>query len=320
MNIVKIYNTYAPEGIDTTIFDYVNGKYCYLINWKWIVPFEYTVVDPETKEEQTFSFSKEDYIECSTNDHAPAEYPFAGYADYLIHNLIDPDLTEKANSIVKFVEANKFTPDDDITIEELKNFRTWLAERLYAFLSEDPQVYGFDIMEMLNYYIQHMYDDTVRHLTTFTPKTSVDILTATNRSTCGCQGATGLSILGAGVSVCDPIYIYRKSVYEKMVDIFSNVQFWTDREKLFLIEFKKYIDGIIKLNFPLYTVDYVSDLYDCGCLSDADSSQERLMGYLKNLSKSLEYIINDDMTSHKNFIGDSFNKWAVYLYEKMQWV
>lgn len=320
MNIVKIKNTHAPEGLENpTVFEYVNGKYCYLINWKWIVPFEYTLTEQET-EQQTFSFSKEDYIECSTNDHAPVDYPSAGYDEYLSYNLIDPNLTEKANSIVKFVEANKFTPDDDITIDELKRFRTWLAERLYTFLSEDPQEYGFDIMEMLNYYKQEMYDDTIKHLTTFTPKTSIDILTATNRSTCGCQGISGVNLLTNSLSVCDPIYIYRKAIYEKMVDTFSNIKFWTEREIEFLIEFKKYIDGIIKMNFPLYSVDYISDLYDCGCLSDADSSQERLMGMLKNLSKSLEYIINNDMSSHKNFIGDSFNKWASYLYEKMRWL
>jgi len=231
---------------------------------------------------------------------------------------INFDATENVNSVTRFIESNKFHPDEEITVGELQNFRWWLAHELLELNAETEKRY--DVLEMLRYYDQNMYDDTIRHLTTFTPKTSVDVLTAANRSTCGCQGVTGINILSAGLTTCDPIYIYRKAIYEKMVDTFSDVSFWTNQTIEFLEEFKRYIDGIIKMNFPLYTVDYISDLYDCGCLSDANASQERLMGYLKNLSKSLGYIIDEDMSSHKNFIGDSFNKWAAYLYEKMSWV
>ena len=231
---------------------------------------------------------------------------------------INFDTTENVNSVTRFIESNKFHPDEDITVGELQNFRWWLAHELLELNAETEKRY--DVLEMLRYYEQNMYDDTIRHLTTFTPKAEVDILTAANRSTCGCQGVTGINILSAGLTTCDPIYLYRKAVYEKMVDTFSDVSFWTNQTIEFLEEFKRYIDGIIKMNFPLYTVDYISDLYDCGCLSDANASQERLMSYLKNLSKSLGYIIDEDMSSHKNFIGDSFNKWAAYLYEKMSWV
>ena len=237
---------------------------------------------------------------------------------YLIKDYVDSEPTVKANSVVKYIEANNFHPDDDITIEELKNFRWWLAHELLELNDETEEKY--DVIEMLRYYEQNMYDDTVKHLTTFSPKTYVDVLTATNRSTCGCQGGTGVNTLASGLTVCDPIYTYRKAVYEKMVDTFSSVDFWTEQPIIFLEEFKKYIDGIIKMNFPLYTVNYISDLYDCGCLSNAESTQVRLIGYLKNLSQSLGYMIADDMDSHKNFIGDSFNKWAAYLYEKMSWI
>lgn len=242
--------------------------------------------------------------------------------DYILFDLIkdyvDSEPTVKANSVVKYIEANSFHPDDNITIEELKNFRWWLAHELIELNDETEERY--DVIEMLRYYEQNMYDDTVKHLSTFTPKTSVDVLTATNRSTCGCQGGTGVNTLASGLTVCDPIYTYRKAVYEKMVDTFSSVDFWKEQPVIFLEEFKKYIDGIIKMNFPLYTVKYISDLYDCGCLSNAESTQARLIGYLKNLSQSLGYMIADDMSSHKNFIGDSFNKWASYLYEKMSWI
>lgn len=320
MNIVKILDAHVP--VDFTddakvVFGYLKDKYCYLINWKWIVPFEYTVVDNETGEENTFSFSTEQYIECSINNHAPIEgYPYAEYTQYVAYHLIDIALTEKANSIARFIEANNFSSDSDITLDELKKFRTWLAQTLLRVLVD---VESYDITEMLKYYAENMFDTTVQHLTHFVPKQSVDILNAIAKSTCGCASKNNTNLIGS-VTTCDALLLYRKAVYEKMVEIFSDISFWSELEPELLLEIKKYIDGIIHHNLPLYTVDYVSDLYDCGCLSDADASQERLMGYLKSLSRAFEMMAEGKVQGNRNFIGDALNRWAAYLYERMSWV
>lgn len=319
MNIIKILDAHVPVNFtdkEKTMFGYVKDKYCYLINWKWIVPFEYTTVNSETGEETTFSFSTEQYIECSVNDHAPVEnYPYAEYTQYVACHLIDIALTEKANSVVRFIEANKFSSDSEITLDELKCFRTWLAKALYNVLNGIAE---YDIIEMLNYYRLEMNDTTIKHLTHFAPATAIDILNTMVKSTCGCQGSTSANLIGS-VNTCDPIYLYRKAVYEKMVTIFSEITFWTERENELLVEIKKYIDGIIAHNLPLVSSQYVSDLYDCGCLSDANASQERLMNILKNLSKAFGFMIEDQVTGNRNFIGDTLNQWAAYLYEKMRW-
>jgi len=122
MNIVKIKDAHVPADFtdeEKVVFSYVKDKYCYLINWKWIVPFEYTVVNKETEEESTFTFSNEQYIECSINNHAPVDnYPYAEYVDYISYQLVDSGLTEKANSIVRFVEANN---SHQIVTSHLKN-------------------------------------------------------------------------------------------------------------------------------------------------------------------------------------------------------
>jgi topoisomerase-4 subunit A len=55
---------------------------------------------------------------------------------------------------------------------------------------------------------------------------------------------------------------------------------------------------------------------ECQCSITNDSSNER---YLRNLSESLQYIYNDDIIGHKNFIQDSLYNWAEYLYDYMSW-
>ena len=303
-------------AIDPIVFAYVKDKYCYLINWKWIVPFSYSLLDEETGEEHSFTFTKEQYIECSKNDHAPENYPYADYEEYVSYGLIDIALTEKANSIARFIESNNFSSDSDITLDELKKFRTWLAQTLLRVLVD---VESYEITEMLNYYANNMYDSTVQHLKHFVPKKVTDVLTATAKNTCGCASQSNANLIGS-VTTCDALSLYSKAVYEKMVEVFSDISFWSELEPELLLEIKKYIDGIIHHNLPLYTVDYVSDLYDCGCLSDADASQERLMGYLASLSKAFGFMAEGAIQGNRNFIGDALNRWAAYLYERMYWV
>ena len=99
------------------------------------------------------------------------------------------------------------------------------------------------------------------------------------------------------------------------------IDFWKQFDKELFDEIKRYIDAIIKLNLPLTASQYVSELYDCNCLTSTDSAQERLMSILKNLSTAFDYMTdeNDKVTGNKNFIGDTLNQWASKLYEIMRW-
>ena len=119
--------------------------------------------------------------------------------------------------------------------------------------------------------------------------------------------------------MCDPIKEYRKSIYNIMVKTFSDIEFWEKRDPDLLEEINKYLDYIIKKNLPLSQCEFAIDLYDCGCLSDKDYKQNKYIEILKNLMTSFEYIIDEKVNQHKNFIGQSLNDWDVYLYEKMRW-
>lgn len=235
--------------------------------------------------------------------------------------LIDEVETEKINTVLKYKEYNRFSAtNDDLTEEELKNFRTWLATTLYTILGDDV---NNNIKWMLNFYKEKMNDDTVQHLEEFNVSSAaISNITIAAQSNCACN--TKATTVTNNISSCDSVSLYKKAVYNVMVETFSQLSFWEQFENEFLKEFKKYIDGIIKKNYKLYTSDYASDLYDCSCLTDSDSKQIRAISVLNSLSNALGYMIKDDndennITGHKNEISIAFNNWATGLYEKMQW-
>ena len=308
MNIVKFRdvilneenNTYSLSEEKVELFNNkLRGRYAYAVNFVHIIPLE--------------DITQKQYYEISVDESKLDGITYIELVD--VKEFIDIEETEKSNSVVNFIEANKFTLDDDITLDEIKRFRTWLAETLLSILVEPEE----QTKEMLEYYANEMYDDTIKHLTHFAQYGGAP--TVINFSSCNCTANKNLVAQNQGALYsCDPIAVYRKGVYDKMVDVFSSIDFWKNLSTDFLTEFKKYIDGIIKLNLPLYTSPYVSDLFDCGCLSDHNSLQIKMIGYLQSLSTALGYLKEGDLYSHKNMISDSLLKWSSYLYEKMRWM
>lgn len=242
-------------------------------------------------------------------------HTWLAYDILLAEDLIDIVETERINSTDKWEEYNKFSPSEsDLTLDEVRLFRTWLADTLYTVLQHETD---YKTLEMLNYYKKEMYDDTIKHLENFYIN-PVSILSAPTQHTCACQANSATFDLS--VTACDSIASYRKALYNTMVEVFSSISFWTEREKVLLEEIKKYIDYIIARNLPLVTSKYQSVLYDCSCMGDANSAQEYAMTMLKNLSKAFGYMIEEKLTDHKNMIGEALNNWATYLYEQMRWI
>ena len=170
---------------------------------------------------------------------------------------------------------------------------------------------------MLNYYREEMHDDTIEHLSYFANETEHDLISTTNKSTCGCQNNTQIFNQQSILS-CNPIYIYRKGVYEKMVSVFSDIDFWLKLNKDFLNEIKRYIDGIIECNLPLHTSQFSTTLHDCGCLTRNNVQEER-MQILIDLSSCFYFLATDNYINKKNHISLTLNKWASLLYERMRW-
>lgn len=334
MNIVKLKDIILDEscGLSPEKIELFNtqfkGRYVHCINWKYLIPLEVM------NNEAAITLSKE--LQNSTTTITSIDKPWLSLdeleKEYV--DVIDEDETKKVNAIHKYIEYNSFTPDKELTLEQIKMFRTWLATVLFNLLYPEPDVEK-NTITMLEYYKNDMDDNVIDTLASFhvdMPQvgiytagvqgvTGINILSPVKKSSCSCTHSSIAAMLAqpSSVSVCDPIAIYRRALYSQMVDVFSDINFWMQREKELLLEIKHYIDAIIKLNLPLTASQYVSELYDCNCLTSTDSAQERLMSILKNLSTAFDYMVKDQVTGNKNFIGDTLNQWAAKLYEIMRW-
>lgn len=331
----------ADAEISTEAFcNQFNGlyrnRYAYAVNWKYILPFEATPGNPFEPDTitagryQSYVSYCRDESQCTVdNDRL---YPFNTMKDWMD---IPRTLQLMYNEHTKYTYLNEFTPDDDITIEELKQFRKWLATIL---LQNEPVIQEWDtedlLRPMLTYYAQDMKDNTVALLSGFAPYMDLrSLITGTTQQTlmglsgirlsagCGCTNNGGANtMLGAsGTSgvVCDPLNIYRTAMYNYMVETFSNICYWTEQIEI-CEEMVKYIKGILKVGLPLAT-NVVDPYADCTCSSLDTDMDARYRKMLENLVQALEYIINNQVDGNRNFINTSFNNWATYLYEHMYW-
>ena len=101
-----------------------------------------------------------------------------------------------------------------------------------------------------------------------------------------------------------------------MIQMFSSIDFWLQWSQEFIEEIKKYVDNIINVNLPLSPSKLEDEFIDCACQSNTN---DKYIDILKRLSVSLEYIKNNDIQGHKNYISDALKDWSTILYENMQW-
>ena len=298
MNIIKLRDKVMPSDNNySSLFNtYFKGKYAYWVHMKYVVSMDMV--------------SKEDYIKYENNIDE-----LLNMGNYIessnIMDYIDYQETELANNINEYMIKNSYVADEDITLDELKRFRTWLANELL--LSGDY----FDelVSHMIKYYAEGMMDSTITALINF--GSSNFFVNDISTNTCGCHQSSNLSSLYNTQGVlCEPINIYRNNIYKKMIEVFSDVNFWTKFSKEFILTFKHYIDNIIKIGLPLSNSS--NNAYnDCSCMNN--DTHNINVDILNKLSKSLEYIYNDNIKNHRNYINDSLHKWASELYEHMEW-
>lgn len=305
MNIIKFKDLISENQ---WFNDNLKGKYAWWILTKYASPFDHV------SQGQYLSYERgEETI--TPGGTTGDEWPFIDTTLNEWGSFIDKDETEKINSISQYTLYNNYTTDDDITIDELKEFRTWLASTILSF---EELTFGDDVKHMLEYYSNGMYDDTLKWLTEFGKITYNTVLSNNYQKTgCGCSGVGQniSSLYSSSLDVCDPTTIYRKNIWKLMVETFGDIDFWKQFSNPFLSEFKKYIDNILKVGLPLVSSEWDNVFADCVC---AQSPGETNKNILVNLSVSLGYMI-DEETGHNNFIQKSLVDWASILYEKMYW-
>lgn len=312
MNIIKFKDLMAdPTRTDGELFnEKFRGKYAYWIHCRYAVAMEDITIDQavgfEVQIEELLE-SELQYIDLHIGDVGHWIYT-DGY--------IDEDETDRVNSVEEYMSSNEFIPEG-ITLDKLKNFRTWLADNLLTFKGEltDNQ------RHTLTYYAGGMTDDTIKWLTEFGQLTVGTKITDGLISTCGCGGSSNVSSLyNSSVGLCDPINIYKTNLHRSMVEMFSDIDFWSDLNKGFLKEIVLYLEGILKAGLSL-VVDTTapSDSFSCRCLGNKSSAQEIAQSVIEDLIVSFNYIIYEDTSGHKLNILQALSRWSDTLYEAMQW-
>ena len=330
MNIIKLKDVIMPDIFEKSRFfnKYLKGKYAYWVQMRYIVPMglefdEYTG--------EMTGMKHEGYVACESNikrllrkEDGTLPTPFGSECFDIFEEDIIPFIdqveTDLINSTSNFRIKNQFTTDSDITIEEVKKFRTWLATTLLSLdqseKGEQMNVLYTDIQtHVLSYYSNSMYDKTIQILSEFknSPQRIVE------KSSCCCNNSNNLSALyNENIQLCDAVNEYRMNLYNVMVSMFSDIEFWTRLPKEFIYEIKKYIDNIITLNLPLKGSNQIEKYVDCGCVSN-NNDQDQYIYILKRLSTSLKYIYDSDVIGHKNYIIDALRDWSTELYEYMEW-
>lgn len=304
MNIVKLKDKIKPG--DDFFNKYLKGKYAWWVHLRFIIPFDHLCV-------QGYVACEEDLRDLFK---PPYQTEYRDTYDKDMWDYIDQEGTDAANAWSQFETKNKYTTSEDLTAEDVKGFREWVAKTLLSF---DQNSKGWQMEELftssqtwvLQYYAYNMFDEVVRKLMEFaSPVTTVDV----QMKNCGC-GNADLSGLYSTVSTCNSVEIYRKNMYSEMVKMFSEIEFWTRLDEDFLKEFKKYIDNILNMELPLSSSN-VNGFSDCTCSSNNYTVGKDI---LKRLSEAFGYMISGEVSGHKNYIGDALYDWASQLYEKMMW-
>jgi hypothetical protein len=303
MNIVKFVD---KEIIGDDIYnEYFRGKYCWWINCKWAVSFD--------------DLSTDEYIIASKLDSIGTGIEYLDVEEYQLY--VDEVWTERINNQINVCKQLNDAVDE-IPLDRLKVFRTWLAQSLIDLATDidsdefDSSGYGYEIDTMLNYYANAMTDTTVRAITNFATS---DTVAAIIQSSCNCS-TTMTSSIGTVLSSgsCNPLTMYRRGIYNTMVTTFSDVNFWIEKYE-FCMLFKAHIDGIIKAGLSLTQTNDLSNLDYCDCRC-AGNTQNELTKILNELSIALQYIIDEESSKHKNQIHSALYSWSSKLYENMYWV
>lgn len=320
MNIVKLKDIVMPNEFKMADFfnSKLKGRYAYWIQMRYIFPLESLNYSSYIKYEQADPI---DFLSDNTPDHIDLYSEEYCMIDF-VNVFVDLCATEEANNAYEFIASNAYATDADIDINRLRGFRTWLAAELlkldYGLYNEHLGKYSNEVIHMLEFYKNGMYNDVVKYLNIFGGVTVNS--TGRNISNCGCGCNNNVSSLYNidTISVCDPKAIYISNIHDMMVKTFEEPSFWIKTNIDFVKVFKKYIDNIIKAGFIVnIPTDKSTKFVECDCNNIVSTNKSNSI--LNKLSIALGYIIDENTVGNINFIHDALYNWAEYLYDYMEW-
>lgn len=286
MNLIKFKDNIRPG--DAYFNTYLKDQYAYWVRMRYVIPMSVISISDYVSLERDIDLLK-------TLD--PIYWDLEDPGDMKAY--IDEVETNKINDPKTYEHHNRYVCDPDITTEEVKKFRTWLANQLLQ-----NRTNGWKEERVFQYYRGSMMDDTVRW---FAESPTTNPMNPITMTPCGCGQVSTQST--NSIRVCDPLLIYRESIRNQMMALFSDLNFWLGLPLPLLKEIKIYLDHITRLGLQLRKTD--DRFVDC---CDKNSNKINLEG----VSKAFEYMILDEVNGNKNFIANQLRTLA-NVYEWLYW-
>ena len=287
MNLIKFKDNIRPG--DAYFNTYLKDQYAYWVRMRYVIPMSVISISDYVSLERDIDLLK------TLN---PIYWDLEDPSDLKAY--IDEVETNKINDPKTYEHHNRYVCDPDITTDEVKKFRTWLAQQL---LQNRTNNWKED--RVFQYYVGGMMDDTVRWFAETGNLLPTSPITTTP---CGCSGGNQITNPN-NLKVCDPLLIYRESIRNQMMALFSDLHFWLGLPLPLLKEIKIYLDHITRLGLQLRKTD--DRFIDC---CDKNSNKINLEG----VSKAFEYMILDEVNGNKNFIAGQLRTLA-NVYEWLYW-
>jgi hypothetical protein len=286
MNLIKFKDNIRPG--DAYFNTYLKDQYAYWVRMRYVIPMSVISIHDYVSLERDIDLLK-------TLD--PIYWDLEDPGDLKAY--IDEAETNKINDPKTYEHHNRYVCDPDITTDEVKKFRTWLATQLLQ-----NRTNNWKEERVFKYYVGGMMDDTVRWFAESPVTSPMNPITTTP---CGCGQVSTTN--PNSIKVCDPLLIYRESIRNQMMALFSDLYFWLGLPLPLLKEIKIYLDHITRLGLQLRKTD--DRFVDC---CDKNSNKINLEG----VSKAFEYMILDEVNGNKNFIAGQLRTLA-NVYEWLLW-
>lgn len=286
MNLIKFKDNIRPG--DAYFNTYLKDQYAYWVRMRYVIPMSVISIHDYVSLERDIDLLK-------TLD--PIYWDLEDPSDLKAY--IDEVETNKINDPKTYEHHNRYVCDPDITTDEVKKFRTWLAQQLLQNRTND-----WKEERVFKYYVGGMMDDTVRW---FAETGNLQPMNPITTTPCGCGQVSTQN--PNSLRVCDPLLIYRESIRNQMMALFSDLYFWLGLPLPLLKEIKIYLDHITRLGLQLRKTD--DRFIDC---CDKNSNKINLEG----VSKAFEYMILDEVNGNKNFIAGQLRTLA-NVYEWLLW-
>ena len=341
------YSYYELTPVSGAIYSYVNVPISDMTERN----MEGAVLVDEIPEEPTV-----DSPEFIKTDHSTVRYADL-MQDAWMNNYVDQTETDIVNSVDKYKSYNNYTPTGDLTRDDLKRFRTWLAASLlnmnYTFYEyadgqgyvaiQDPSLNDIldaveydelpsekieGVIKVKNLNVVDWSEDKYHILTYYEEEMYDDTLKWIDEFS---KINIGIETEGGCKCGCNTNI---SSLYNENLHVCDSANIYREGIKQGMVSFFSTIDtwSVLPSTYLLLVKEYIdgiininfdlttddtSNYYGCECLGR--NGQSTAVSILAQLSTVFQYLAEGNISGHKYFIINILNQWSSNLYEHMEW-